>query len=202
MMETNSIDLNIGMAFERGTDIGFQMDEIKQNTTEDLLILRSSIYSYLKLKKLKKRNSKYMDLYIRINKELSLRNSANTNNENSTNKKEEQSNDAKSTKTNSFSAKSIFEFFETQKNKEKKDDLLCKKLKNSSQIDIPNFLNDKTNEQIKKKKEVIKEKEENIFKAIQIKENLNSGIDNNYSGKYIFYYIYKLLKKIIKILII
>lgn len=159
-----------GMTFERGTDIGFHMDEIKQNSTEDLLVLRSSIYSYLKTKKLKKRNSKYMDVYIRINKELTLR-SEEKENSNSPNAS---SSTESTNRTSSFSAQSLYEFFDLQKKKEKDEELLNKKIKNSSKIDIPNFLNDK-NLEIKKKKEVIKEKEEKISNKFD-----NNLKENNY----------------------
>lgn len=169
-----------GMSFERGTDIGFHMDEIKQNTTEDLLVLRSSIYDYLKLKKLKKRNSKYMDVYIRINKELSFRKSQIKTKENI--EKDDKSKQENPEQKNSFSAQKLFEFFETQKVKEKDDDLLNKKTKNSSKFDIPNFLNDKNNEQIKKKKEMIKQIEENCLSK-NLKENIDLNLNNNYSGK-------------------
>lgn len=168
-----------GMSFERGTDIGFHMDEIKQNSTEDLLVLKSSIYTYLKLKKLKKRNSKYMDVYIRINKELSLRESQTKTKENL--EKQYKTNEEISKEKNSFSAQKLFEFFETQKNKEKEDELLSKKIKSSSKVDIPNFLNDKNNEQIKNKKEFVKQYEEKSY-IINFKENLDFNLNNNYNG--------------------
>lgn len=53
-----------------GTDIGFKQEEIRKTTTDDLLNLRTSILGYLKSKKLKKRNAKFMEVYIRINEEL------------------------------------------------------------------------------------------------------------------------------------
>ena len=177
-----NVSKEFGMSFERGTDIGFHMDEIKQNTTEDLLVLRSSIYSYLKTKKLKKRNSKYMDVYIRINKELSLRNAENKSKENP--KKEEKP--VEETKTNSFSAQKLFEFFETQKNKDEEAKLLNKKTKNSAGFDIPNFFNDKTNEQIKKKKEILMQKDDKIL-CKEFKENSNSCLNNNYSGNFLIF---------------
>jgi hypothetical protein len=180
------VSKEFGMTFERGTDIGFHMDEIKQNTTEDLLVLRHSIYGYLKTKKLKKRNSKYMDVYIRINKELSLRNAENISRE--IPKKEEEP--IEENKTNSFSAQKLFEFFETQKLKEEEEKLLNKKTKNSTSFDIPNFLNDKTNEVIKKKKEIIKQKDDKIIcKEIKdLKENSNNScLNNNYSGNLLIF---------------
>jgi hypothetical protein len=176
-----NVSKEFGMSFERGTDIGFHMDEIKQNTTEDLLVLRSSIYSYLKTKKLKKRNSKYMDVYIRINKELSLRNAENKNKEDS--KKEEEP--IEEIKTNSFSAQKLFEFFETQKVKDEEN--LLNKKKKSAGFDIPNFLNDKTNEQIKKKKEILKQKDDRSL-CKEIKENLNSCLNNNYPGNFLIFF--------------
>lgn len=132
-----------------------------------------------------------MDVYIRINKELSLRNSEvkslqipEEKNEEDEKKAEIYSNEATtiSNRSSSFSAQSLFEFFETQKNKEKVDDILNKKTKNSSEINIPNFLNDKTNE-IRKRKEILKQKEEKKIFKNDLKESLNLAptLNNNYS---------------------
>lgn len=181
-MEKISKEISMGSKFEEGTDVGFHLDEIKQNSTEDLLILRNSIYSYLKIKKLKKRNSKYMDVFIRINKELSFR-KAQKNKENS----EEESNRKKS----SFSAQSLFEFFEMQKNSEREKENLLGYKKNKEVIhkfDFPNFLNDKVKEPKKvdfnKEEHVPKEKgKENFISSVsQLKENLHQEANNLYSG--------------------
>jgi hypothetical protein len=148
----DKISKEFEMSFETCTDIGFDMAEIKQNSTEDLLMLRRSIYDYLNAKNLKKRNPKYMDVYKRINKELSLRNA-----ENKYIPIQNTKNEAKSDRSDSFSAKSLFEFFEKEKRNENKEDLLKNKTKNSSNFDFPNFLNDKINKVIEKKKENLKQ---------------------------------------------
>merc|ERR1712151_137952 len=124
------------------------------------------------------------DVYIRINKELNLRNSENKIKEN-LKKEENEKEEIKTNSSNSFSAQKLFEFFETQKVKD--EDMLCKKVKNSGGFDIPNFLNDKTSEQIKKKKEILRQKDERIF-AKDIKENASSLVNINYSefGKGLF----------------
>jgi hypothetical protein len=59
---------------EKGTDIGFNLEEIKNTLTEDLLTLRQSVFQYLRSKKLKKRNANFMNVFIRINVELKARN--------------------------------------------------------------------------------------------------------------------------------
>jgi hypothetical protein len=56
------------------TNPGFEQDEIKNTTTEDLVNLKYSIAGYLKSKKLKKRNMKFMLVYQRITQELKRRN--------------------------------------------------------------------------------------------------------------------------------
>jgi hypothetical protein len=62
-----------GRTFEKGTEVGFNKEEIKKTATEDLLALRKSVLAYLKSKKLKKRNANFMEVYQRINKELKER---------------------------------------------------------------------------------------------------------------------------------
>jgi hypothetical protein len=189
----DKLSKEFGMSFERGTDIGFDMAEIKQNSTEDLLVLRSSIYAYLNAKRLKKRNSKYMDVYIRINKELSLRKAENQDKKIQKNFDQEKSNDVNKHKTTSFSAQSLFEFFEKQKNDYDKEDLLKKKSKNTSTFNFPNFLNDKKNEEIEKKKEILKQsvsvvsvEKNSILTSEKIKENQTSTSMNKlFTGKYL-----------------
>lgn len=58
---------------EKGTDIGFEKHEIEQTSTEDLITLRKSIVSYLRSKKLKKRNANFIDVCKRINHVLKER---------------------------------------------------------------------------------------------------------------------------------
>jgi hypothetical protein len=56
------------------TNVGFEQDEIRKTSIEDLINLKYSIGGYLKSKKLKKRNMKYMLVYQRITQELKRRN--------------------------------------------------------------------------------------------------------------------------------
>ncbi len=56
------------------TDIGYNDEELKASTTEDLIVLRKAIFSYLKSPNLKKRNPNYLKLFKRINEELKIRN--------------------------------------------------------------------------------------------------------------------------------
>jgi hypothetical protein len=56
------------------TNVGFEVDEIRNTSTEDLINLKYSITGYLKSKKLKKRNMKFMLVYQRITQELKQRN--------------------------------------------------------------------------------------------------------------------------------
>jgi hypothetical protein len=55
------------------TDIGFQIDEIKSTSTEDLINLRKSLLVYLNSKKLKKRNGNFAHVFKRISHELKER---------------------------------------------------------------------------------------------------------------------------------
>lgn len=59
----------------KNTDIGYDHTEIAATSTEDLLVLRRAIYSYLKSPNLKKRNPNYLKVFKRINEELKLRKS-------------------------------------------------------------------------------------------------------------------------------
>jgi hypothetical protein len=65
-------DLGFGN-LEKGTDVGFNKEEIQKTSTEDLLALKKTVVAYLKSKKLKKRNGNFMDVYQRINDELKER---------------------------------------------------------------------------------------------------------------------------------
>ena len=55
------------------TDIGYNQEELDATTTDDLLVLRRAIYSYMKSPTLKKRNPNYLKLFKRINEELKER---------------------------------------------------------------------------------------------------------------------------------
>lgn len=56
------------------TDIGYNNEELKATSTDDLIVLRRAIYSYLKSPNLKKRNPNYLKLFRRLNEELKNRN--------------------------------------------------------------------------------------------------------------------------------
>lgn len=56
------------------TDIGYNNEELKATSLDDLLILKRAIYYYLKSPNLKKRNPNYLKLYKRIIEELRERN--------------------------------------------------------------------------------------------------------------------------------
>lgn len=190
--------------FEKGTDIGFQMEEIKNTSTEDLLIIRSSILSYLKSKKLKKRNANYMGVFFRINQELSLRKKipkfitttdivknlpAKEARNNSENKQNFEAFGVSKNSTNFSSAKAqkLFDFFEYEKNKNNSFDkkLLNRKVSQDShlEIDIPSFFNDKNSLMIKKIKQTLQVKEE----SEDIKDYLLKDCSTNFSG--IFYFV-------------
>jgi hypothetical protein len=59
--------------FIRGTDLGFDKDEIKTQSTDDLVLLKKSILSYIHSKRLKKKNHSFVQIYKRIKQELNLR---------------------------------------------------------------------------------------------------------------------------------
>jgi len=194
------LDKTFKQEFEKGTDIGFQMDEIKKTSTEDLMILRSSIVSYLKSKKLKKRNSNYMGVFLRINQELSLRKripkfitttdivknfpAKETGSGNSDYKLNyEGFFTPKNYNCSSAKAQKLFDFFEYEKNRNKgffDKKLLGNKtfLQDAShlEIHIPSFLNDKYSLKIKKLKETLQENEDD-FKSALMRE-----CSTNYSG--------------------
>lgn len=131
--------------FIKGTDIGFDKDEIKKTSTEDLLTLRKSILVYLKSTKLKKRNANFMDAYQRINDELKERKETALRKENCfygyVKVELEQ-------KTNSSTHDSCSNEDNTKKS-------LLKRKTSGIEIEIPSFLNDK-----KQKVEVVFKKEE------------------------------------------
>lgn len=184
------MEKTIKQEFEKGTDIGFQMDEIKNTSTEDLLILRSSIISYLKSKKLKKRNANYMGVFLRINQELTLRKKIPKFITTTDIIKNLPSREIGNTSQNydvhknlncsSANAQKLFDFFEYEKNKNKafEKKLLNRKFSQDShlEIDIPSFFNDKNSLKIKKIKGSLFSKED---------EDLKSSLKDystNYSG--------------------
>lgn len=72
-MDENSYAYDSNTGERKNTDIGYNQDEIKATTTEDLIMLRKAIFSYLKSPILKKRNPNYLKLFKRINEELQKR---------------------------------------------------------------------------------------------------------------------------------
>jgi len=160
------------------------MDEIKKTSTEDLIILRSSILAYLKSKKLKKRNSNYMSVFLRMNYELSQRKKSpkfitvsdiikeipQKKSENLQSEKIEKFEDfaiEKNLRGSELKPHKYFDFFEYEKNKEKSAEskFLNRKLSQDShlEIDIPSFLNDKNSLKIKKLKESLQVNEKKIL---------------------------------------
>jgi hypothetical protein len=69
----NRSELSEIMSLVKGTDVGFHKNELLKITTFELVSMRKTISSYLHSKKLKKRNGKFMDVYIRICEELKRR---------------------------------------------------------------------------------------------------------------------------------
>ena len=59
--------------FIKGSDVGFDIDEIKATPTEELKTIRRSIFEYLKSTKQKKRNANFKEAFLRINEELEER---------------------------------------------------------------------------------------------------------------------------------
>merc|ERR1711957_494794 len=123
------------------TDIGYNQEELDATTTDDLLVLRRAIYSYMKSPTLKKRNPNYLKLFKRINEELKERKVLE---EEKTGKKSEIGNKFL------FDGQDKIKFFQkTLKEKENKD-LLKLKRKNDIQkkpnLSIPEFLQDKSKE--------------------------------------------------------
>ena len=165
------------------TNIGYEKEELKKTSTDDLLILRKAIYSYLKSPNLKKRNPNYLKLFKRLEEEIKTRNIS-------------------FAQKFEFKIERVFLFFKNffiffisllyfynfiQKiwNEERKDfknDLLKKKRKNENlvklDLKIPEFLQDKE-----------KQKEISLSTILDNKlEKLKSfGIENSgKSKKYIF----------------
>jgi len=134
------------------TDIGYSQDEIIATSTEDLIMLRKAIYSYLKSPNLKKRNPNYLKVFKRINEELKKRKL-----------KPEDKNHSKNTKAlNEIELKKTGNIQLENKNKEillnnsyegekrknfiTNNELLKRKRVNSESeinLDIPSFLQDK-----------------------------------------------------------
>jgi len=145
-------DSNIEKA---NTDVGYDKDEIKQTSTQDLIMLRKATFSYLKSPNLKKRNPNYLKLFKRITEELHKRKL--TQEEKLYLKSESFSNP----KDNEDNAKNRTNFDYKYKGSLLNDD--CKESKNTyinaqflkrkrantcespSSIDIPSFLQDKYN---------------------------------------------------------
>jgi hypothetical protein len=139
---------------EKGTEVGFNKDEIIKTTTEDLLTLRKSIVLYLKSKKLKKRNANFMEVYTRINEELKMRKIIN--------KKEEESVNFGFIKAEISPQLRKLSSAESSIDKEELlpegKVLLQRKHSMALEVEIPSFLNDK--KQRKEQKDSPKKKDE------------------------------------------
>jgi hypothetical protein len=125
---------------EKGTEVGFDFNEIKLTTSEDLYNLRKSILLYLKSKKLKKRNGNFMEVFQRINLELRRRKSGKNESDSDTISTNEQSESTPkrslSFKTSASLPKDCIDF--------KDYTFLSRKSSSSSAVlDIPSFLQDK-----------------------------------------------------------
>ncbi len=163
--------------------------------------------SYLKSKKLKKRNANYMGVFLRINQELALRkkipkfitttdiikNLPSKESGNSTENKPNYESFGMPKNSNCSSAKAqrLFDFFEYEKNKNKSFDkkLLSRKVSQDShiEIDIPSFLNDKNSLKIKKLKESLHAREEEEIK------NSHKDCSTNFSGEFSFCFFFVFL---------
>ena len=53
--------------FIKGSDVGFDIDEIKATPTEELKTIRRSIFEYLKSTKQKKRNANFKEAFLQLN---------------------------------------------------------------------------------------------------------------------------------------
>lgn len=111
--------------FDRNTFIGFNVEEIKKTSTEELIIIKKSIVGYLKSTKLKKRNANFYDVFKRISRELKKRTNPNYKYEESTTTFAE--NNSTKSKAKASSSVSKISFLK----------------KKSIDIDIPSFFNDK-----------------------------------------------------------
>jgi len=165
---------------EKGTEVGFNKQEIKKTSTEDLLTLRKSILLYLKSKKLKKRNANFMDVYYRINEELKERKHISKKEEESVNSGFVKAEIASQSKLNLNSESHLSNDDFVQESKI----FLKRKHSMSLEVDIPSFLNDK-----KQKKEIsISTKNDEIEKP-NLKPFLNGNL-------YIILILNKILLKI------
>ncbi len=70
---SSELKTNFGSRFVRNTFIGFDEEEIKTTSTEDLLLIRGAVYGYLSSKKLKRRNANFKEVFERISEELADR---------------------------------------------------------------------------------------------------------------------------------
>lgn len=137
----------VGRTFEKGTEVGFNKEEIKKTPTDDLLALRKSVLLYLKSKKLKKRNANFMEVYQRINEELKERKSQT--------KKEEESKNLGFVKVIQSQWTSGSNSETNSETDQESRAFLKRKHSMNIQVEIPAFLNDKKqkNDSIAKKEE-------------------------------------------------
>lgn len=127
--------------FIKGSDVGYDLDEIKATSTQELKNIRASIYTYLLSTNQKKRNANFKELFLRINEELKARQHSISN----VIYKEAMLSLGVSKETSFISQK---------------------RFRDNLAVAIPPFLNDYTKEKIKKEEEEKVDKE-NIDIAIQ-----------------------------------
>jgi hypothetical protein len=152
MEESNSAYIKLvyselaGRTFEKGTEVGFNKEEIKKTGTEDLLALRKSVLAYLKSKKLKKRNANFMEVYQRINQELKERKILTL--------KEEESINQGFVKVIKSGRSQVSATEADSPNDEEGELFLKRKHSMTISLEIPSFFNDKKNQTESKMKKV------------------------------------------------
>ena len=165
--------------------MGFDKREITNTKTADLILLKKSIVPYLTSKKLKKRNSSFIDIYKRISEELKSRLESNSNSDKRILEDSDKPDDALSTKTTarSESSKTVCYFSGIDElSGESESYFLKRKISSNSvlEVEIPSFLHDIKNRQIGAKKEGLKE---------------NEGVRECISGKLYYFIKFRIWKR-------
>lgn len=65
--------MSYNSTFFKGSEVGYDIDEIKATSTQELKNIRASIYTYLISTNQKKRNANFKELFLRINEKLKER---------------------------------------------------------------------------------------------------------------------------------
>ncbi len=148
--------------------IGFERQELKTYELKELLELKHIVGNYIKKTTQKIKNYEYFILYKRILIELKLRNASS-----------EDSKKEVDTQCGNFGDEINQEKEKVQAEKEKKNDFLKRKRHSSSSIfdfEIPNFLNDKEIQSIKRENELKLKSESDDAKS-------TSSICSGYNAK-------------------